>query len=167
MPLHFEAAHGSSIDRVNGLEIFRPRLVPRPEKDAIAYEYALYKGDVRHSISCIGMHVEVEEEDSVTDLFTLELSEGWILLSIAKLKKDLAIDGDEFTFVKGLAEGLVRVFQSRITIARPTRYVALADLTSLTAHGLTPSRDLHRLSNGQIILAEVALPSSPLGSTSP
>ena len=162
MPLHFEAAHGCAVDRGNGLEIYRPRMEPGRSPEEVEYQYPIYQGEKTHGIGCLGLSTVIEENGHPVRLFTLDLGQGGAIDRILKLKQQLQIDGDTFEFVQRLAEGLVKVFQSRTDNTEAAHYVALIQDAALQEHQISVSDGLARLSNGQVILAEVHVQAHPV-----
>jgi hypothetical protein len=163
MPLRFEAAHGSAIDANNDLKIFQPRMQPTATPDEVEYQYPIYKGEKLHGIGCFGLCTLIEEEGEPTQLFTIDFGQDWVLKSIMQLKQRLEVDGDDFDFVHQLADGFVKVFQSRKHNPQAVHYLALSQDVCLREAGVRFPEELVRLSNGQIILAELRLPAHPVG----
>lgn len=162
MPLHFEAAHGCAVDRQNGLEIYQPRMEPGRVPDEVEYQYPIYQGSQRHGFGCLGVCTVIEDDGQPVRLFTLDLGQGWVIDWILKLKQQLQIDGDTFDFVQRLAEGLVRVFQSRTDNTEAAHYVALTQDAALREYGISVPDGLSHLSNGQLVLAEVRVQAHPV-----
>lgn len=155
MTLHFVAAHGSSVDRANALVIYEPRIEAGPAPDEVEYQYAIYQNEnTRDGLGLFGLNVVIEEGGQNVRVFTLDLGQPQVLESTLKLKQRLAIEGDDFDFIHGLAEGLVRVFESRTDNREAVRYVALTQDAALQAKGVAVPDGLPRLPDGQIILAE-------------
>ncbi|MET0617600.1 MAG: hypothetical protein ABWZ54_07490, partial [Luteibacter sp.] len=163
MPVHFEAAHGSAVDSENRLVIYRPRIEPGTVPDEIEYQYAIYQNDdIRDGIGIFGLNVRIEENGEIVRLFTLDLGQPQVIESIQKLQRRLAIEGDEFAFLHGLADGLVKVFQGRTDNTEAVQYVALTQEASLQAMGLSVPEGLPRLPNGQFVLAQAVIPAHPV-----
>lgn len=164
MSLHFEAARGSAVDHQNGLVIYQPRIEPRSIPDEAEYQYPIYRGEKLHGIGFFGLCKEIEEDGELTQLFTMDLGQAWVLESIIELKQQLEIDGEDFDFVQQLADGFVKVFQSRKNNRKAVHYLALTQEAALLAQGIRAPDGISRLANGQLILAELRLPAYPVGS---
>jgi hypothetical protein len=164
MSIHFEAARGSAVDRQNDLTIYQPRMQPTDTADEVEYEYAIYRGDVRYGLWCLGTSHLTQVEGRVVRIFTLDLGRDWVSKSFWELKKEISISGDDLNFLVGLAEGLVKVFQSRTDNDAEVRYVALSQELALQDRGIVAPKNLARLPNGSLILAEVVVPAHPLPS---
>jgi len=78
------------------------------------------------------------------------------------VKERLEVDGDGFNFIRGLAEGFVKAFESRTDNTEAFRYVALTQEGTLKNIGLFVPAHLPRLSNGQVVLAEVLVEAHPI-----
>jgi hypothetical protein len=163
MTLHFVAAHGSAVDSANGLVIYRPRMQPTSTPDEVEWQYMVYKNDdMGHGLGFFGLHVLIEEAGETVRLFTLDLGRPDVVTSMLKLKQRLSIDGDDFEFIHRLAEGLVRVFESRTDNTEAVHYVALTEEAPLQDVGLAAPANFSRLSNGQVVLAEAWVDAHPI-----
>ena len=162
MPLHFEAARGSAVDHQNGLVIYEPRIEPRSVPEEAEYQYPIYRGKTLHGIGFFGLCMVIDEHGEQTQLFTMDLGQVPVLEAMLRLKQRLEIDGDDFEFVQQLANGFIKVFQSREYSRIPVRYLALTQGAVLLELGMHAPEGLPHLSNGQIILAELRLPGRPV-----
>ncbi|WP_213947027.1 hypothetical protein [Luteibacter sp. dw_328] len=163
MTLHFVAAHGSAVDSANGLVIYPPRMEQSSKPDEVEYQYAIYNKDRnRHGLGFFGLNVLTEEAGETVRLNTLDLGGPQVIDSMLKLKQRLHIDGDDFEFIHRLAEGLVRVFESRTDNTEAVHYVALTEEAPLQDIGLAVPANLSRRSNGQVVLAEAWVDAHPI-----
>ena len=163
MPLHFAAAHGSAVDSINGLVIYRPRIEPGSTADEVEYQYTIYKEDGTHSgVGLVGLNVMIEEAGETVRLLTLNLARPQAIKSMLRVNPRLGIDGDDFGFIRRLAEGFVRAFESRTDNTEAVRYMALTQDAPLREVGLVVPPDLPRLSSGQVVLAETRLEIHPI-----
>lgn len=168
MTLHFVAAHGSSVDSANALVIYEPRIEAGPAPDEVEYQYAIYQNEnTRDGLGLFGLNVLIDEGGEIVRVFTLDLGQPQVLESTLKLKQRLGIEGDDFEFIHGLAEGLVRVFDSRTDNREAVRYVALTQDVALQAKGVAVPDGLPRLPNGQIVLAETRVAAHPVEGIAP
>jgi hypothetical protein len=135
---------------------------PGSAPDEVEYQYPIYQGETMHGFGCFGLCTVIEEDGQPVRLFTLDLGQGWVIDWVLTLKQQLKIDGDTFDFVQRLAEGLVRVFQSRTDNTEAVRYVVLSQNAALREYEISVPDGVARLSNGQLILAEVRVPARPL-----
>lgn len=87
--------------------------------------------------------------------------------SMLNIKQRLHIDGDDFEFIRRLAEGFVTAFESRTDNTEVVRYVALTEVNSLKEVGLTAPPELPRFSDGQVVLAETRLEARPIVRSAP
>lgn len=158
MTLHFVAAHGSSVDSANALVIYEPRIEAGPAPDEVEYQYAIYQNEItRDGLGLFGLNMLIDEDGVRVRVFTLDLGQPQVLESTLKLKQRLGIEGDDFDFIHGLAEGLVRVFEGRTDNRETIRYMALTQDVALQAMGVVVPGGLPRLPDGQIVLAETDL----------
>jgi hypothetical protein len=163
MSLHFIAAHGYSIDTANAVMICPPRMEPGTASGEVEYQYWIYKNDdMGHGLGCFGSSVLVEEAGQTVRLFTLNLGQPQAIESMLKLKQQFHLDVSDFEFIHRLAEGLVRVFESRTDNAEAVRYVALTVEARLQDIGVTVPADLPRLPSGQVVLAEARVQASSI-----
>jgi len=167
MTLHFVAAHGSAVDSINGLVIYRPRIEPGSTPDEVEYQYTIYKNDGTHSgVGLVGLNVMIEDAETVR-ILTLNLAQPQAIKSMLRVKQRLGIDGDDFEFIHRLAEGFVRAFESRTDNTEAVHYVALTQEEPLRNVGLVIPADLPRLPNGQVVLAETRLKAYPIAQSVP
>lgn len=164
MNLQFEATQGSAVDRVNGLEIFRPRMLPLEAHDAVEFQFAIYQGDKRHGFGCNGtFHVVQKNEGCAVRVFTLDLGEDLTVEWAAELKVWLNLPGDSFGFLVGLADGLAKSFQGRTdNYDEELRYEVVSNVASLIKRGFAAPDDVTRGSDGEIVLATVRVPLHPM-----
>jgi hypothetical protein len=163
MTLHFVAAYGCAVDSANSLVIYPPRMEPGPKPDEIEYQYSIYKNDdTRDGLGFFGLHTLIEEAGETVRLFTMDLGQPQVINSMLNVKERLQVDGDGFDFIRGLAEGLVKAFESRTDNTEAFRYVALTQEGPLQNIGLVVPAHLPRLSNGQVVLAEVLVEAHPI-----
>lgn len=168
MTLHFVAAHGSAVDSVNGLVIYRPRIEPGATPDEVEYQYTIYKKDGTHSgVGLVGLSAMIEEAGETVRLLTLNLAKPQAIRSMLRVKQRLGLDGDDFEFIHRLAEGFVRAFESRTDNTEAVHYVALTQEEPLRDLGLVTPADLPRLPHGQVILAESRVAAHPIVGLAP
>jgi hypothetical protein len=99
-------------------------------------------------------------------VFILDLGRDQVLNSIFdRVKKSLENEDDDFTFLQGLARGLVMAYQGRTDNDDNVRYVAITKLALLTARGIiipTESKFISTstvpLAEGEVVLAEAFVP---------
>ncbi|MGE8279368.1 MAG: hypothetical protein ACN6O2_02940 [Stenotrophomonas sp.] len=169
MRLSFHPHLDSTVDDGNGLWIPQPHMVPAslPEDpDNDEYRYPIYRGDDRISglaVSCVNRKNERGSE--VERVFLLDLGCDSTLESVMRVRQALGSDEDCFSFLKGLAGGLVGVFQNRSPMPYALRYVAVTRASLLAAHGISvPPTAVqaipadHAMGLGDVVLAEVCIP---------
>lgn len=164
MSIFFEAAHGSSIDKTNNIEIFQPRIHPTGSPDEIEYQYSIYQGEKRYGLGCLGICRQPDTKVGSARITTLNLGEDWVIQSMLKLKRRLCNHDDGFTFIMNLARGLVLVFKNRTDNTEAVQYIALTKESTLAAHGIVINETVERFSVNEIILSKISLPAhSPTG----
>lgn len=78
----------------------------------------------------------VEKLGHEEQVITLDLGRNQALDSIFRFKKRLNNSGDDFSFLQGLAHGLVTVFKNRSRAAYELHYVAVTKSTLLAERGI-------------------------------
>lgn len=171
MPLDFEPRTGSAIDQESGLVIYPPRMLPAspPEDPAhTEYQYAFYRGDERiYGLGLFGSDMGIDNGGRRELVFTLDLGRDWVLDTVFEFKRLLGNDDDDFVFLKGLARGLVSVFEGRTDNDEDTRHVAVADAALLAGRGIPVPESTRRSSATGIVLAEAFVPAHIDGSEAP
>ncbi len=127
-PLHFQPHIGCAVDEQNRLTIYRPRLADAAAPYDIEYQYSIFRDE--KPFEGIGLFVTdswARDRTGAERVFVIDLSTPQALRSAFALKASFGIDSDDLTFLRGLAYGLVAVFQSRRDNAYPVRYIALGD----------------------------------------
>ena len=166
MTLHFEAAFGSAIDVRNNIRIHQPRIHKGSSPDGAEFDYAIYRGADRDSLSCGGTSTLIENNGTQVRLFTLDLGEPSVVEAMLKLKDRLRIACENFDYFHQLARGLALVFQSRTDNTEEVLYVVFASPSSLITYAISPPTDFPRLPNGNLLLADVRLQARNLGTPS-
>lgn len=167
MSLDFKPQPGSAIDSNSGLAISYPRMLPAEPPSApndTEYQYSIYLNDKRFSgVGLEGSNAVVEEAGRRVWTSKLDLGRASSLDSVFKLKRMLSNGDENFTFLRGLAQGLVRVFEQDTNRDYDFRYLALTDATLLAQRGIAVPEDIARLPTGEIILADVFVPAQVEG----
>lgn len=162
MSLDFVPMRGSAVDLQRGLVIYPPRMLPAspPEDPALTeYQYAFYRGDDRiYGLGLFGSDLVVENEAQRELVFTLDLRRDGVLDAVLEFKRILGNDDEEFAFLKGLARGLVAVFERRADNDEPVRYVAVTDAAMLASRGIQVPDSAWTPSATEIVLAETRVP---------
>lgn len=168
MPLNFKPQRGSAIDINNGLVIYRPRILPAEAPDDIEYQYAIYRDDQPYDgLGLFGTDAITNETEHLQRVFTLDLGRDWVLDSIFGFKRALGSEDEDIDFLRGLARGLVAVFESRTDNDEELCYVAVTKAVLLIERGIPLPDDLKRSATGEIVLAEVIVPAHADGSNTP
>lgn len=159
--MHFVVAPGSSMDQANGLQIFQPRMQPTTEANGVEYQYPIYRDNTRYALGFFGTEAVLRQGSQREQVFTINLSQTKAIDAILWLKQELHIPEDDGTFLVGLARGLVLVFATRTDNDDPVTYRAISDLSALLARGIALPLDVRTLSSGEVLLAEIRIPSHP------
>lgn len=127
-PLHFQPHTGCAVDEQNRLTIYRPRLADAVAPYDIEYQYSIFRDE--KPFEGIGLFVTdswARDRTGAERVFAIDMTTPQALSSAFALKASFGIECDNLTFLRGLAYGLVAVFQSRRDNAYPVRYIALGD----------------------------------------
>ena len=161
MPLHFVPQRGAAVDRETGLTIYAPRMLPAsfPENpEHTEYQYNLHRnGDRFYGLGLCGTNKAHNHEGKRELLYTLDLGRDWIFDSVFGLKRELANDEDDFTFLRNIAQGLIAVFYFDNN-DYGCHYCAYSDATVLTNYGICIPDNVEQKSKGEIVLAEEFVP---------
>jgi hypothetical protein len=156
--MSFEVAHGSSIDPVNHLQIFPPRMEPTAEANGVEYQYPIYRGDTRYGLGLFGTETIKHRDGKPEQVFTLNLGSRSAIDAILQLKRQLQIHDGDTAFLTSLARGLVLAFATRTDNDDPVTYRAISDVSVLQACNLILPADIQPSSSGELLLAEVLIP---------
>ncbi|WP_421569017.1 hypothetical protein [Stenotrophomonas sp. PD6] len=162
MPLSFQPRSHSSYEPVSDVSIPRPRVLPATLSSGgkgTEYQYSFYRGDDRIG----GLGFDGPDEIVVIDgsrewVFTFDLGREAIIKSMLRYKPDFGETDDDFTFLRGLAQGLVLAYAGRTDNDDNLRYVAVTNLEALERAGVRMTAESVALSDGIVVLAEVAVP---------
>ena len=162
MPLDFKPQLGSVVDPGTGLTLYRPRLLPASppaDPDGTEYQYAIFlDGEHFYGIGLYGSDAVVDKDGRRERVFLLDLGPDWVLDAVFRLKHMVEDDDDDFDFLRGLARGLVGVFESRTDNDDDTRYLAVTGAAALAARGIAVPAGALCLPGGEVLLAESFVP---------
>lgn len=168
MPLNFKSQPGSAVDLDAGLAIYRPRMLPASPPDDpndVELQYLFYRNDDRfYGLALSASDEMVDKGGRWEQVFTLDLSNRHALEAVFKFKKLLGDESDDFSFLRGLAQGLVTVFESRTDNSDDVRYLAVTKAPSLIGCGITLPAEQKQIDGNKIILAEAFVAAHPLPS---
>lgn len=161
MPLGFQSRSHSSYDPASDVSIPRPRILPTTLASGRAgteYQYSFYRGDDRIG----GLGFEGPDEVVVDGVFrewvfTFDLGREAIIKSMLRHKQDFGVTGDDFTFLRGLAQGLVLAYAGCNGNDDNLRYVALTNIGALEGAGVLISDYSLIQPDGQLVLAAVTV----------
>jgi hypothetical protein len=176
MPLNFKPQSRSAIDMDTGIVIHTPRMLPAspPENpDHTEYQYMFWRNsEIIGALAVFVSSMMVEKPGHKEQVFMLDLGRNLALDSMLRFKNALNNDDDEFTFLQGLAHGLVAVFENRYWVAYDLRYVAVTKLALLAEHGVAVPAGVELVPTGmmplaqnEIVLAEVTVPARAMPKT--
>lgn len=165
MPLNFVSRSGSAVDVDNKIMIPPPRILPADipaSRNDTEYQYSIYSNGNRvDGLGFLGSDHIQDGPNGEEWVFLLDLThEGVINSMLGRIKKSLNNTDDDFTFLQGLAEGLVIANENLSNSKKYKRYLAVTDRKLLDDFGIFApeimSRNEHagNLGNTQIILAE-------------
>lgn len=139
-PLRFEARPGSAYDPVTGVTIPEPRLIAGVLRDGARvteYHYAFYRdGQVVGRLGLYGSDTLKLEQGGMERQFFLYFGHDWLIRSLLELKQTLGHTGDDYAFVCGLVEGMLRVYETQPDVRGHQRYLAIADHREVLKGGL-------------------------------
>ncbi|HDS1037552.1 TPA: hypothetical protein QDZ42_000836 [Stenotrophomonas maltophilia] len=162
MPLLFERQPGSAVDHESGITIPAPRIVPAsPPEDPghSEYQYLFYvDGERVDGLGVLGSERTVQAATGAERIFNLDLGRDWVLRSIFDFKRLLKDTGDQFSFLRSLAQGLVLANMDDSSSRCAVRYVATANAEALKEFGIEIADPLQLTSDGSIVLASVHAP---------
>lgn len=163
MVLQFQPQPRSSLDPISGIAIPRPRMLPTTLSNGqpgTEYQYAFVReGKAIGGLGFDGSEQVVETEGRRERIFTFDLGHDWLIQYMVQLKLALGIATDDFSFVRGLAEGLVMAFAEQVDNDENLRYVVITTKDALSAAGVPAPEDIIRHPSDIIVLAETAVPS--------
>lgn len=166
MPIRFKPVENTAFDPESGVTISFPRILPATAddgSDANEYQYMFSRDQQRvGATGFFGTEQVIERNGSREVRYTLELSPEQVLDSILRLQKVLGNSDDKFSFICGVAEGLVNVFFGQPGNPESRRYVAIAKADEMLRMGISLPESSIRLSNDWLVLAELHLPASDL-----
>ena len=164
MPLDFKPQLGSAVDPGTRLTIYEPRMLPASppaDPDGTEYQYAIFLDGKRfYGIGLNGSNAVVNKDGRRERVFLLDLG----LDMVFRLKHMVEDYDDDFDFLRGLARGLVGVFESRTDNDDDTRYLAVTGAAALAARGIAVPAGALRLPGGEVLLAESFVPGHADGS---
>ena len=167
MPLDFKPQPGSAVDPGTGLTIHAPRMSPAPppaDAGHTEYQYNFrFDGQWFYGIGLNGSDEVVERAGRREWMFRLDLGRDWVLDTVFELKRMLGNSDEDFVFLQGMAQGLVRVFEKDTNHDYDFRYLALTDAGLLAQRGIMVLGEVARLPTGEIVLADVFVPAQAEG----
>lgn len=162
MPLNFAPRPGSAVDEGSQIVITAPRLLPAsPPEDPghNEYQYMFHvAGEQAGGLGLFGSDEMVESAGGRERVFTLDLSRDWVLESVLAFKKFLGNTDDDFSFLRGLAQGLVMANMDDGSSKYNVRYLAVTTDEALAGCGIACSEAVLRSAEGDIVLAEALVP---------
>ncbi|MBJ7514754.1 MULTISPECIES: hypothetical protein [unclassified Stenotrophomonas] len=164
MPFNFQPFSHSAVDPINNVSVLRPRMLPATlsnGEEGTEYQYSFYRGGER--IGGLGMegHDEIVDRGGYMEhVFWLDLGRVPFIKILIDYKPDFGATGDDFVYVRGIAQGLVMAFAGRTDNDENLRYVAVTRADALTAAGVLISDGTPIPEDGTVLLAEIAIPAS-------
>ena len=162
MSLDFKPRSESSFDQGSRVSIPQPRMLPAILPDGESgteYQYAFYRDGLR--IGGLGFHGSdriVKTERGPEWVFTFDLGYDALVESMLRFQQDLGNTDDKFTFLCGLAYGLVAAYMGRTDNEDDLRYVAVTTVDALARAGVMVPDGAIRLVGDQVVLAEARVP---------
>ena len=162
MPFQFQAKPYSSLDPISETEIPRPRIGPTVLADGrhgTEYQFAIYRGDSRvGGVGFDGWDETSEDEGCPFQCFVFDLRHAQVIHAMLAYKQTLGSGDDDFTYLKGLAQGFVLSFAGRTDSDEPLRYLAVTSPQALMDSQIPAPADVVTLADGSIVLASVEVP---------
>lgn len=164
MPFNFQPFSHSAVDPINNVSVLRPRMLPVALSNGdqgTEYQYSFYRGDKR--IAGLGMegHDEIVEREGYTEhVFWLDLGRVPFIKTLIDYKPEFGATGNDFVYVRGIAQGLVMAFAGRTDNDENLRYVAVTKADALTAAGVLIPDGTPIGEDGTVLLAEIVIPAS-------
>lgn len=161
MSIKFQPRESSSFDPSSGIWMSEPRILPatlRNGEEGTEYQYSFFRGDQR--IGGLGFNGPdfISEADGKREwVFIMDLGKEQTIRSMLSYKADFRDDGDNLSYLRQLAEGLVLAYAGRDDNEDNLRYVATTTSAALEAAGVQGA-DGEADGNGVIVLAEIAIP---------
>lgn len=163
MPLHFQAKSDSSFDPVSGVTIPEPRILPGklPDGSAVTeYQYSFFRGEDRiGGLGFEGPDAIIESDGYREWVFTFDLTREQSIRSMLRSKEDIGSTDDDFTYLRGLAQGLVLAYAGRTDNEDNLRYIAVTSIEALDQAGVPIAGAISVLPDGKVVLAEASVPS--------
>lgn len=162
MPLNFEPRPGSAVDESNGILINAPRVLPAsPPEDPTHTEYQYFLHVHGQRVDGLGLFGSDEfqgEGDARERRFTLDMSRDWVLKAALAFKESIGNVDEDFTFLQGLAQGLVMANMDESSSKYSIRYVATTTREALVRCGINPVAPNFDERGFGIVLAEARVP---------
>ncbi len=163
MLLQFQPRPRSSFDPISGIAIPRPRMVPTTllnGQPGTEYQFAFVRdGKTIGGVGFDGSEQVVENTGHRERIFTFDLGHDHLIQYLVQLKRGLDIPTDDFSFVRGVAEGLVMAFAGQADNEENQRYAVITTGEALSGAAVTAPQDIIRQPRGIILLAETVIPS--------
>lgn len=162
MAVNFIPRERSAFDVESGISILLPRVLPSDQSEpggSIEYQYTFRRNG--EPVGGLGMFGD-QRVDGTSNrpvwTYTVNLSPPWVLRDILRMNSLFGSIEPDFTFLQGIARGLVAAFAGQTTNTVDLRYVALASSESLIGEGLSDIQISGVPNEGEVILAEVFVP---------
>lgn len=164
MPLNFQSRLGAAYDATSGITIPEPRTLPMTMPDGspgTEYQYAFYQNGRRiGGLGVWGHNTTINLGGRDVSLLGLELLNSQMILSMLKLRASIEDPEDHFSFLFGMARGLVKAHSGKPKNACDLRYVVLTDVDTLGQSGFQIPNPQVISRNGNLVLAEETIFSS-------
>jgi hypothetical protein len=162
MPFQFQAKPYSSLDPISETEIPRPRIGPTILADGrhgTEYQFAIYRGDSRvGGVGFDGWDETTQNEGHPVHCFVFDLRHAQVIHAMLAYKQTLGNTDDDFTYLKGLAQGFALSFAGRTDNDEPLRYLAVTSSQALIEAQVLVPAGVVTLADGSIVLASVEVP---------
>lgn len=163
--LDFQFRAGAAFDPASGLVIPHPRIQMDTLTNGVRvteYQFAFYRNQrMTWRLGFLGPDALVDAAGHREWIFTFDLGHDWLVASVLDLKRAIRHEGDDLSFLRGLARGMALAYAGQPDSEENMRYKVITTTAALTAVGIPISRNLPVSPLGIAVLADVFVQSSP------
>jgi hypothetical protein len=156
--MNFESTGSVAIDRQYDIEIYVPRILPGDGLDEQEYQYHVRVKGRSDGIGFFGTSSSKKVGDHQEIRSVLSLSPDGVLEWFLNLKRELAVPGDDYSFLVDFAHGLLAVFAADSSLFTNYGYAIQASEASLARLSVQVPPDAKRGHDGNLVLAELYVP---------
>lgn len=158
MTLKFESKGSVSIDRLHGIEIRQPRILPGGEPGEVEYQYSILINDESDGLGFYGSYTPSVVDGVSGATSKLLLTPDDVLKHLFGIQAKIGDRDHPFSFLCAFARGLIGVYDSGIFNNENSQFLVLANADDLIRLGVEVPMSHPRTEQGQLILAELFVP---------